>query len=297
MRHLTLYLFLFFLPLFSCGNGTGNPISSESFYDFELEQPSPSKKEASFSVISWNVKKFGASKSEAEIEVIADIAKEYDVVALQEIVTSPIGRKKVAQLVDELNRKGASWDYIISDKTPTAHKTECYAILWKSSIFSRYGNGFLWDTYSTVFHRIPFLLRLKHKKTNEPILFVNYHSRKWNDNPGPEIEKLSMLPATFPDDHIIICGDFNVEYGDDRYVPLLKNKFSPLLFDGKTTLKKKGSVSGDYMSRAIDNIFMEKEEFDFSASGTEDFVPRFSSVAEANGVSDHLGVWGVVWVE
>jgi hypothetical protein len=37
----------------------------------------------------------------------------------------------VAKLADELNRK-AKWNYIISDPTVGAYKTERYAFIWKT---------------------------------------------------------------------------------------------------------------------------------------------------------------------
>src|SRR6218665_2002392 len=88
--------------------------------------------QAQLKTLSWNIENFGSSKTDFAILFIANTVKEYDVVALQEIVAGEGGAKAVARLADELNRKGSQWDYAISDPTSSsAYKTERYAFLWK----------------------------------------------------------------------------------------------------------------------------------------------------------------------
>ena len=84
-------------------------------------------------LLSWNVENLGSSKSDKDIAFIVKTIKDYDVVALQEIVAGDGGAQAVAKLADELNRKGSKWDYTISDPTSSsAYKTERYAFLWKT---------------------------------------------------------------------------------------------------------------------------------------------------------------------
>jgi hypothetical protein len=76
-------------------------------------------------LLSWNLADFGSSKSDSTILFIANQIKDYDIVALQEIVVNPSGAQAVAQLADELNRTGNKWDYAISDPaSSSAYKTE-----------------------------------------------------------------------------------------------------------------------------------------------------------------------------
>jgi deoxyribonuclease-1-like protein len=57
--------------------------------------------------VSWNIQNFGKSKSEVEINFIANTLKNYDIIAIQEVVAGYGGAQAVAKLAAELNRKGA----------------------------------------------------------------------------------------------------------------------------------------------------------------------------------------------
>ena len=69
------------------------------------------------SITSWNLENFGKSKTDSAIEFIANTLKDYDVIAIQEIVAGYGGSQTVAKLSDALNRKGFKWDYTISNPT------------------------------------------------------------------------------------------------------------------------------------------------------------------------------------
>ena len=78
-------------------------------------------------VCTWNLKDFGKTKSETEIDFIANTVKEYDVLAIEEVVAGEGGTQAVARLADALNRKGSKWDYTFSDPTSSSsYKTERY---------------------------------------------------------------------------------------------------------------------------------------------------------------------------
>ena len=65
---------------------------------------------------------------------MAQTIKSFDIVAIQEVVAGYGGAQAVARLADELNRKGAKWDYSVSNPTSSsAYKTERYAFLWKTA--------------------------------------------------------------------------------------------------------------------------------------------------------------------
>ena len=70
---------------------------------------------AQVKISSWNLQNFGKTKSDSEINFVADVLNEYDVVGLQEIVAGYGGIQAVAKLADALNRKGSKWDYVVSD--------------------------------------------------------------------------------------------------------------------------------------------------------------------------------------
>ncbi|MFV5702551.1 hypothetical protein ACM55F_11825 [Flavobacterium sp. XS2P12] len=61
-------------------------------------------------LISWNLENFGKSKSEETINYIANSLRDYDIIAIQEVVAGYGGAQAVAKLADELNQRGAKWD-------------------------------------------------------------------------------------------------------------------------------------------------------------------------------------------
>lgn len=89
--------------------------------------------QAQLKILSWNLEDFGNSKTDSTIIYIANIIKNYDIVAIQEVVAGQGGAQAVAKLANELNTKGAKWNYSISDPTTgTSYKTERYAFLYKT---------------------------------------------------------------------------------------------------------------------------------------------------------------------
>jgi hypothetical protein len=72
-------------------------------------------------LISWNIANFGQSKSDKTIHYIANYLRDYDIIAVQEVVAGYGGVQAVARLADELNRTGTKWDYTISDPRVAAH--------------------------------------------------------------------------------------------------------------------------------------------------------------------------------
>ena len=102
------------------------------FFIIGLPQLIIAQKETS--LVSWNNRDFGKTKSAEEIEHIAEILRDYDIIAIQEVVAGYGGSQAVARLADELNRKGSKWDCSISYATKSPkYKTEKYAFLWKTS--------------------------------------------------------------------------------------------------------------------------------------------------------------------
>lgn len=58
-------------------------------------------------VVSWNLQNLGKSKSGDEIAFMANTLRDFDVIALQEVIAGYGGAQAVARLAGELNRTGA----------------------------------------------------------------------------------------------------------------------------------------------------------------------------------------------
>ncbi|MFT5167264.1 MAG: deoxyribonuclease-1-like protein [Saprospiraceae bacterium] len=245
----------------------------------------------SFSLISWNIQDFGQTKNEEEMLAIAKIVKDFDIVAIQEVVAiHPGGAQAVARLVDQLNRMGTKWDYRISDPTSSpGRRVERYAYLWKTSKVTINGRPWLDKEDEPTIYREPYLARFSIK--GEKVLIVNYHSRTYKDGPDPEIKCFYKYPDRFQNERIIIAGDFNTYPEAPVFIGLKNIGFLPSLNHQKTTLKKGCGENGEYLYHPIDYIFYAKHQFNLLDAGVVDFVQDCNKLDLARQLSDHLPVW------
>lgn len=237
-----------------------------------------------FTLISWNIRDFGDSKDSLEIERIAEILRDADIVSIQEVVAGPGGSKAVARLSDVLNRKGAKWDYQISDPTgsPKGAK-EKYALLWKTSRLKRRGRGNLLKELDSQIYREPFLMNLY--SNNRKISILSFHAR-----PKKAAVKEVQVLAEYliNEEKIVVVGDFNLKYDHGSFEPFRSRFFNSVISDEKTTIKK-GCKKGDYMHNSYDNIIYPWD-FDVYNSGRIDYIKSCDKVKSANTLSDHLPI-------
>lgn len=247
-------------------------------------------------IVSWNIKDFGQSRDAAEISMIAEVVKHADIVAVQEVVAKdPGGAQAVARLADELNRKGAKWDYRISDPTqsPSSHKSERYAYLWKSSKVSiTGGRPSLITSLATVVDREPYLIQFKYK--GEILTIINYHActHKKHFPERAEIQYISDWLMQQSYDNVIWAGDMNLEIGDQAFDAIIDYGYTNVLNGQKTSLKK-SCKSGNYLSSAEDNILISLQDFKVKHTAILDFIGSSNCTDvewKRTSLSDHLGV-------
>lgn len=243
-------------------------------------------------IVSWNIQDLGQSKKNEEIDFIVKVLKDYDLVAIQEVVAKhPAGAQKVAQIVDELNRKGSKWDYRISNPTisPSVYMSERYAFIWKTSKLDIQGRAYLDKELERVIYREPCIAKFKLKSNQKPITVVNFHSRKHDDLPELEIKHFKNYQERLNTDNILIVGDFNLNEDHQVWSDFYKLGYNAAIKKSKTTLKRK-CKDGDYLSHAIDNVFFSKQ-IHLLSSGVIDYVKTCDNLDTARKISDHLPVF------
>lgn len=239
-------------------------------------------------IVSWNIANLGKSKSVSEIQFIAQTLKDFDVIAIQEVVAGSGGSQAVAQLADELNRKGSKWDYTISNPTSSlSKKSERYAFLWKTSIVKQIGDAWLEQRYAAKIEREPFYCTFEYK--NKQFTISNFHAITKNSQPEKEIKYFKFLPELYPNSNLIFLGDFNCPQSHTVFNPLKKMGYFPLLIGQKTTLKMKPK-NNENLASEFDNIFYSSKITKIDG-GIVLFYKSFSNLKEARLVSDHLPVW------
>lgn len=241
----------------------------------------------SVTLISWNIANFGASTTDSEIVVIADIVRNAGIVAVEEVSTGPAGAQAVARLDAELDRRGYKWDYTISSAT-TGEGSERYAVLWNTSKASKCGDGFLCPQLAASVDREPFMVRMK--CGSDTMLLAVFHAVPKSKKPNTENKQLAVIDSLYERDRLIITGDFNASPRTEGFQWAARRNMKCALPQTKTSLKQEPDAQGNYFANEYDNFWYEADEFVVSNTGIIDFTKQFSSFALAHKLSDHVPV-------
>ncbi|MCW2119617.1 endonuclease/exonuclease/phosphatase family protein [Flavobacterium sp. 7A] len=245
-------------------------------------------------IVSWNIENLGKSKSDSEIEFIANTLRNFDVVALQEVVAGYGGSQAVARLADVLNRKGSRWDYIVSEPTTSsAYKTERYAFLWKTAKIRKIGTAWLEKKYNLEIDREPFYCTFE--ADHKSFTLVNFHAITKSKQPETEIKYFKFLPAQYPTLNLIFTGDWNCPQSHTVFNPLRKMGYLPILTNQKTSLKR-DCVFEECLSSEFDNLFYNSTKVVIKSTGVLLFYKKFNTLKEAHSISDHIPIWAEIQI-
>jgi deoxyribonuclease-1-like protein len=240
-------------------------------------------------ICSWNLWDFGKTKSDIEIEFIANIVKDYDIVLIQEVVAKdPGGAEAVSRLADVLNRKGEKWDYSVSNPTfSSAYKAERYAFAWRTSRVKKTGEAWLEEKYKVEIDREPYYATFV--VAGKSFTLVNFHAITKSKQPETEVKYFKFLPEAYPDLYLIFCGDFNLPQSHTVFNPLKKMGYQPALSGQKTSLKQE-CIDDDCLASEFDNFFFNSSKITRQSSGAIHFYKSFTNLKEARKISDHIPV-------
>lgn len=242
-------------------------------------------------VVSWNLYNWGRTKDDQEIAIAAETLRDADLVAVQEVVTSPPGAQAIGKLDQALDRTGFAWDYRISPRT-TGDGPERYAFLWKPSRVRLVGRAWLESSLADPIDREPYLARFEHRKTGQRFLVASLHAVPRSKNPAREVALLDRLHRQYEADHVIILGDFNLDEDATAFDALRRLGYRAVLDNQPTSLaRKRDPGPNGHLANEYDNAFVETGPLRAARSGVLDFTSRFSSLDEARSLSDHLPVF------
>jgi endonuclease/exonuclease/phosphatase family metal-dependent hydrolase len=242
-------------------------------------------------VVTWNLANFGRTKDDQEIAVAAEVLRDFDLVAVQEVVTSPPGAQAIGKLDDALDRTGFAWDYRISPRT-SGDGPERYAFLWKPSRVRLLGRAWLEASLAGPIDREPYLARFEHRATGQRVLVASLHAVPRSKNPAREIALLDRLHRRYEADHVLLLGDFNLDEDDAAFDALRRLGYRAVLDDQPTSLRRKRDPGpAGHLASEYDNVFVETGPLRAARAGVLDFTPRFASLREARSLSDHLPVF------
>lgn len=240
------------------------------------------------SILSWNLRDFGQSRSDSEITFIAKTVKYYDIIAIQEVVAKdPGGAQAVARLADALNRMGSKWDYRISDPTTgSSYKSERYAFIWKTSRAKIVGRPWLEQKYKMEMDREPYYATFE--VNGKHFTLCNFHAITASKHPETEIIFLGEVAKQQPNLKLIFLGDFNLSSTHSVFSGLKKIGYAPAFIGQKTTLKEK-CVDNQCLASEFDNFFIPSNSFQISRKQAIHFYMDVMP-GTAHDISDHIPI-------
>lgn len=239
-------------------------------------------------ILSWNIENFGKSKSDSTLIYIANTIKNYDIVAIQEVVAGYGGAQAVAKLADELNRTGSKWDYTISVPTSSsAYKTERYAFLWKTTKVKKIGKAWLEKKYHLEIDREPYYCTFSYQ--NKEFTIANFHAITKSKQPETEIKYFKFLPSLYPELNLLFVGDFNCPQSHSVFNPLKKMGYVSAFIKQKTSLKKTCN-NNDCLASEFDNIWYNSSKINCSNAKVIHFYESFETLNQAREISDHIPI-------
>jgi len=206
---------LLIAALFSIQQGILDPFLDQGDGDSETDgEPEPTPV-ASIKVAAFNIQVFGRTKrSKPEVmEVLVDVAREFDVMLVQEIRDSS-GETAPAYL-DLINGGDASYAYVESERLGRSTSKESYAYYWDTeTVEYLVGSAYVYNDTGDVFEREPYVASFR--SGGFDFTLVGIHTKP--DDVEHEIGNLTAVVAGVlarapGEGDVVVMGDFNADGG------------------------------------------------------------------------------------
>ncbi|KXS43136.1 MAG: metal-dependent hydrolase [Methanolobus sp. T82-4] len=147
------------------------------------------------------------------MDILADIVRTYDVVAIQEIRDS--SQTALPELVDLVNSDGSQYDYVVSERLGRTTSKEQYAYVYNSNTVS-VSNAYTYPEPNGTdpFHRQPYIASIEALQGNYDATLIVIHTDP--DEATEEIngldDVLSYAQSQNPEENdFVIMGDLNAD--------------------------------------------------------------------------------------
>jgi endonuclease/exonuclease/phosphatase family metal-dependent hydrolase len=253
----------------------------------------PARTINSIIVGSFNMERLGPSKLADPwvMERFAEIIRQFDVVAIQEITSSD--QRTLPILVELVNRSGGHYSYTISPRIgrqSTGYYEQYGYVFDTARVQSSPQVSYVVADEADVLHREPFCGRFQTVTSGvKPFSFTLISIHTDPDEIGHELDVLadvyrSVRQFEYPEDDVILLGDLNAPPKGLKalgqipdLVPIIQNVFTNTV-----------------QSKTLDNILVDRvntREFT-GRSGILSLEKMFSlQTKDAGRISDHVPVW------
>ena len=264
-----------------------------------LDGPNPEPESPTIRVAAFNIQIFGqAKRSNAEVmEVLTRIAREFDVILVQEIRDSS-GETAPAYLAGINGLEGPPYAYVESPRLGRTSSKESYAYYWNTaSVDYVEGSAHTYDDATDVYEREPFIASFRAGLFDFTLIGVHTKPEAaiWEIG-NLTVVAQGVLDADPGEKDIIILGDLNADGGyfdEDGPSPLRQEPYIWITGNALDTMTKTdwtydrivitGATTREYVDGSCTAFYFDSE---YGLSG--------DIVAE---VSDHYPLYAVFRVD
>jgi len=283
-------------PAFQCTPGQPTPPPT-TLPDNGASANPDSAHLATIRIATFNIQNFGKTKlkSGPVMDKLAEIIRQYDVVAVQEV--SDVSGKVPVEFLGKINETGRRYQLALSQRTGQQpdDKTsqEQYAFYYDDSRVEKLDDRLFDDSEHDLFQREPYMAHFRARNGRFTFVLITIHTQP--EAALPEIgalhEVVRWAKGQYPgEDDFIALGDFNA---GRRYVKPSHLGGLEIRGSGYTWL-----VPDD----ADTNLAQDQQAHDrivITAGVREDFTGRWNvdSCFTDSGISDHWPVWAEFWTD
>lgn len=262
-------------------------------YLYECERK-PEPQEQSITIASWNLKNIGPSKlnDPERIDVIVDILKNYDIIAIQEV--KDITLQLPQQLIDKMNMDGSNYNVVASDRVGRNVFEQYLFVYDDDKIDAIPGTEGYGIEPNDEFEREPYYAMFR--AGNFDFYLFTIHTKPSavaTEIPALRTAYIDLQNNTPDEDDIILLGDFNgkapgVTAGSYITIDAIA-QIPNIIF----TINEETNTRG---GRAYDNIIFQGNyttEYSGSSGVSTFWLPYGLDEDQGFAISDHKLVWAV----
>ncbi|MDK2842135.1 MAG: hypothetical protein PWQ17_1640 [Anaerophaga sp.] len=245
-------------------------------------------------IATFNLKQF--PKETNTVMHTANLIKQLnpDIIALQE-VTNEGALKQLAGQLD-------GWEYVISPE-PNQSMAPAYLIkMTEIALIEKATTIWFNETENDdyYFPRAPFVIKVSHRRSNQEFLLVNLHLKAMGDSESVGRRRIASdmlkeyIDAHYPDEFVIILGDFNDELDEENTIDEVFSNFTDDTENYRFADMPIATGSKEYWSYPgwpshIDHILITDEWFEY-VDTTMTIRPDDCFDDYENYISDHRPV-------
>jgi len=241
-------------------------------------------------IASFNIRKLSdASRNDNELDKIASVLKQFDLIAVQEITGDKIILNRITK---KLAEKGKKYDFIISKPVGNKQK-EKYAFIFNNKINLVSKPKIYYDKFDK-FIREPYIASFKADEFDFDIFTIHILYGDSAYDRAPEMRQIANVYEYYQEkdsdeNDLILLGDFNTQPWQDNF------DYIKEIPDIKIAIPKGKSTIGKY-GHLYDNIIFDSNSAEYTGvHGIYyfDSILGLEQKEAKKAVSDHRPVYAV----